>query len=200
MIDKSDRKIQKKRRQRQLRKKGSLDRSSSSLEKASLESVKSMPQLIWNGTDWRTKSGHRSPIVSIRYKLCPDGYKSAGCKMPIQKVRPRQRGPLVATSQAMADTGCSTMVAGVDFIHNFGLNEKDLVPVAATVKAANKTDIKVIGAVMVEAKLNSPGVDKITKQVVFISPMASRPYLNLEACKQLGLVPDGFPKFTLEGR
>ena len=91
------------------------------------------------------------------------------------------------------------MVAGVDFIHNLGLNEKDLVPVAKTVKAANKTDIKMIGAVIIEAKLNSPGVDKITKQIVFISPMASRPYLNLEACKQLGLVPDGFPKFTLEG-
>ena len=67
----------------------------------------------------------------------------------------------------------------MDFIHNLGLEKKDLVPVAATVKAANKADIKVIGAVIIDAKLNSPGADTITKQVVLISPMASRPYLNL---------------------
>ena len=55
MIDKSDRKVQKKRRQRQLKRKGSqedTDGSSSSLKEASLESIKSIPQLIWDGTDW----------------------------------------------------------------------------------------------------------------------------------------------------
>ena len=133
-------------------------------------------------------------MVNIKYKLCWDGYTMAGFKAPTQKVRPKQKGPLVGTTSAMADTGCSTMVAGVEFIKNIGLAKEDLVPVRTVVKAANKTKIEIIGAVIVEIRLNSPGLDRLTKQIVYISPMAARPYLNLGACKQLGLVPEFFPE------
>ena len=91
------------------------------------------------------------------------------------------------------------MIAGVDFIENIGIKNNQLIPVDTVVKAANKTVIKVDGAVIVEIRLNTPGADRSTKQIVYISPMATKTYLSLDACKHLGLVPECFPKVTTDG-
>ena len=167
--------------------------------RSEISEIKALPHLVWDDEEWKLKSDQQVPMVNIKYKLCWDGYAKAGFKAPTQKVRPKQRGPLVGTVSAMADTGCSTMVAGIEFIKNIGLTTEDLVPVRTVVKAANKTRIEIIGAVIVEIRLNSPGMDRLAKQIVYISPMAARPYLNLGACKQLGLVPESFPKQTIDG-
>ena len=158
-----------------------------------------MPPMVWKNNDWERGSGESAPMVSIKYKLAWDGYAVAGLKPPIQKVRSKQKGPLVATGKAMADTGCSTMVAGVDFMTNLGLRESDLVPTKSTVKAANKTKIEVLGALMVDIRLNTPGSEKSSKQVVFITRMTDKIYLSLSACKQLGLISKSFPHWTTEG-
>ena len=39
----------------------------------------------------------------------------------------------------------------------------------------------------------------MTKQVVYISPMADKPYLSLEACVQLGLISNSFSEETTDG-
>ena len=54
------------------------------------------------------------------------------------------------------------------------------------------------GAVIVDIRLNAAGSERITKQVVYISKMASRPYLNLDACRKLGLVSMSFPRVTVD--
>lgn len=126
-------------------------------------------------------------MVSIRYKLVWDGYATAGFAPPFQKIKPKQVGALVATARAMADTGCSSMVAGPDFYTNLGLSKNDLIPVKTIVRAANRTVIDIVGAVIVDIRLNAAGSERMTKQVVYISEMATKPYLNLEVCKHLGL-------------
>ena len=78
------------------------------------------------------------------------------------------KGALVATSKAMADTGCSTMVAGIDFIRYIGLTESDLVPTMSTVRAANKAKIEILGELIVDIRLITPSADKATKQVVLL--------------------------------
>ena len=56
--------------------------------------------------------------------------------IPIQaiKSRPRNKGPSVATVKAMADTGCSQMITGTDFIKNIGIKGDQLIPVDTVVK------------------------------------------------------------------
>ena len=138
-------------------------------------------------------------MINIKYTLCRDGYVHAGLIIPVQKIRPKLKGPLLATARAMMDTGCSSMVAGTDFVTNLDLKIEDLVPVKTVVWAANRTDIKIIGATIVNIKTNAPGSLKMKKKVAFISDMATIPYLNLEACKHLGLVPESFPRVTVDG-
>ena len=73
-----------------------------------LAAVKTMPQMIWQDYNWKPTQHESAPMVNIKYTLCCDGYVHAGLRVPIQKVRPKLRGPLIATAQAMADTGCTS--------------------------------------------------------------------------------------------
>ena len=101
--------------------------------------------------------------------------------------------PFTATCDALADTGCTTMLAGLSFVHNLGLKKSDLVPVRTEIKAANRSEIRIIGAIIVEIKLHKPRENGNTKQVVYITDMIDRVFLSLEACIQLGLIGESFP-------
>ena len=114
-----------------------------------MAATKTLPHLVWHDEEWKAKNHQDSPLVSIRYKLDWDGYVVAGFPPLIQKVKVKQSGALVATARAMADTGCSSMVAGPEFYKNLGLVKEDLIPVKTVVKAANRTVIDIIGAVIV---------------------------------------------------
>ena len=81
-------------------------------------------------------------MVKIKYKLCPDGYKHAGLPFPKQADR-RRKHAVVSITTAMADTGCSTMVAGLDFVYALGITKRDLVPAETEVKAVIKTKIDI---------------------------------------------------------
>ena len=55
------------------------------------------------------------------------------------------------------------------------------------------------GALIFDIRLNTPGVDRSIKQIVYISPIAMKTYLSLDACKHLGFIPECFPKVTTDG-
>ena len=96
----------------------------------------------------------KAPLVSIRYRLCRDGYSAAGRSVPKCRTKTIGSKPVMATIKALADTGCTTMVAGMTFVRQLGLIKEDLLPVTTSIKAANKTDIVIIGAVIVEISLD----------------------------------------------
>ena len=48
-----------------------------------------------------------------------------------------------------------------------------------------------------EIKLSKINKQRISKQVVYISPNASRVFLNREACEQLGLISESFPNVEI---
>ena len=133
-------------------------------------------------------------MISIRYRLCPDGYEAAGYKVPVRHSSQPNKEAVVATSSALADTGCTTMVAGMTFVQNLGLKASDLLPVRTEIKAANKTEIKIIGAIIVDIRVNGGDNNKVAKQVVYITSSVDKVFLNLESLIQLGLIQDSFPK------
>ena len=67
---------------------------------------------------------------------------------------PCQKTQIVATTSSLGDTGCSSMIAGMDFVKSLGLAKKDLLPVEMSMRAANKTAIDIIGAVIAEIKVD----------------------------------------------
>ena len=58
------------------------------------------------------------------------------------------------TVKAMADTGCQSCLAGINVMQKIGLQEKDLVPVRMSMRAANERDIQILGAIIVRAQVN----------------------------------------------
>ena len=154
----AEKKVMKKEQQR-LRKRATIVNSQST----------PIPHLIWNGSEWRIQPSKKHPMVSIKYRLCPEGYKYLGRPLPKRRCKSdtSQGSVVVAKAKAMADTGCSTMVAGLSFIKDLGLNELDLLPVKTDVRAANRSKIEILGAVVVEIRLDRAGIsNKFIRQVI----------------------------------
>ena len=84
-----------------------------------------IPHLVWESGKWKVKDNEKAPNVPIKYRLCHDGYQAAGRKLPKGRISDDSR-PFTATCTALADTGCTTMVAGLSFMKNLGLERKDL--------------------------------------------------------------------------
>ena len=84
---------------------------------------------------------------------------------------------------------------------NHKLTSKDVLPVSLKMRAANKTKIYFMGALIVNIKRVGPlGSDKETMQVVYIAKDAPRVPLSQEACKNLWLVHDSFPHVEVNSR
>ena len=54
------------------------------------------------------------------------------------------------TVKAMAVTGCQSCLAGINVVQKIGLQEKELVPVRMSMRAANERDIQILGAIIIK--------------------------------------------------
>ena len=77
-------------------------------------------------------------------------------------------------------------------MRSLGLSEDDLTSCDMSVCGADSTDIKVLGAVLVEFKCKDSPLT--SKQVMYICEGVAGALLSLNACIDLGLVPENFPK------
>ena len=190
MIESAEKKIKKKSRQREKKKWGKEEESLlniSSTINAKRGKGWRLPHIVWRENKWVEAPAKPPPIVQIKYRLAYNDYVDLGIPPPDKPV-------FVATTASLGDTGCSSMIAGVEFARDLGLAKRDLLPVEMSMRAANKTNIDIIGALIVEIKV--VGHETVSKQVVYIATNASRVFLNREACEQLGLVPKNFPQIN----
>ena len=79
-------------------------------------------------------------------------------------------------------------------MRSLGLSENDLTPCDMSVCGADNANIKVLGALLVEFAYKNTALK--SKQVVYICDGVGGALLSLEACIDLGLVAEDFPKQT----
>ena len=72
-----------------------------------------------------------------------------------------------------------------------GLKTTDLLPVSLKMHAANNSDIKILGAILV--KIAEPQGRRSSRQMVYITDHVSNLFLSRETCTDLGIIPTGFP-------
>ena len=111
MLEAATKKFEKKQRQWMLRREGNV-----------VASVRTLPHFVWRDDNWTVKPARKAPIVKIKFKLCPDGYRRAGLPFPRQ-ADCRRKQAVVSITTAMADTGCSMMVTGLNFIYALGITK-----------------------------------------------------------------------------
>ncbi len=73
-----------------------------------------------------------------------------------------------------------------------GLEKRDLIPASLTMRSASGNQLPIIGAALTRIRLTQSGRE--TRQMVYISPIATKLYLSLSTCTDLGLIRNDFPR------
>ena len=140
------------------------------------------------GRGWLKQAARSKPIVRLNSRIDMNAYKSLGLKPPAKQAK-------VSGGQHLADTEASICLGGKTYLRSLGLSEDDLTPCDMSVRGANNSSIKVLGALLVEFSLGQgnkqPGqVQPTSKQIVYICEGVVGALLSLEACIDLGLVQE----------
>lgn len=129
---------------------------------------------------WIKRRSKPQPFIQLRVDLNPCDYKTLG--------HPLKGGNRVTTTEAMADTGCQSCLAGADMLRRLGLKREDLIPVNLNMHAANDNNLPIQGATIL--RLTSKTSGRSTRQMVYITTNVRKMYLSREACTDLGIIPN----------
>ena len=109
----------------------------------------------------------------------------------------RRSCPTVAQTAitAMADTGAqSCLWSMTGFLAAAGFTPSDRIPVSIDLVAANKSPIKIAGAIILRLQGHSPDSEPLScANMVYVSEAARGFYLSWEAMMDLGIVSPNFP-------
>ena len=94
-----------------------------------------------------------------------------------------------------ADTGCKSVLFGINLINRLGFKNSDPIPVKTRMSAVNRDVISTLGAVILRLSGKS-GSGKVieTAQICYVTDLIEGAYLSREACTTLGIIPSDFPR------
>ena len=133
---------------------------------------------------WTRRASKPQPYIQLEASTRTTDYKTLGYTLP--------GGNRTTLIEGMADTGCQSCLSGTHMLNKLNLTQQDLIPVQLQMKAANKSCIKVIGAILV--RITSMDTKKETRQMVYITTNVKGLFLSREACTDLGIIPSDFPR------
>ena len=158
-------------------------------ESAIRESVDNMnegtlPHQSWDPrtATWVTRRSPPQPILDILVSTHREDYQSHG-----HTLRKEKRN--LATT-ALADTGCQSCLAGPALQKGLCLSAQDLIPTSLSMNSASGHPLPILGAALIRLTLGSSG--RSTRQMVYFSPKATKLYLSLATCTDLGLIGSQF--------
>ena len=177
-----------KKRKESLRSVESADRTFASAVRSVSQSGSpgtSHPHMEWDGTTFTPTPPAPPPWIDVKVSMMPAAHATFGVKW-----RGSRRGlHNPKSAQALADSGCQTSTAGLDFLHEINCPESFLIPTCHQIMGITKSSLDVVGAVLLRIEYQG----QITRQMVHISRKTRGLYLSESALKQLGLLPLNFP-------
>ena len=91
----------------------------------------------------------------------------------------------------VADSGCQSTAIPPSVAYKAGYRRKDFLPVTSRMNGAGRSDLGVIGAVVLDFRIKD--FDEITKQLCYVCTKIDRVYLSMEGLQSLGCLPPQFP-------
>ena len=138
---------------------------------------------------WSCQPSKAQPFINLAMSTHKDDYQALGFTMTCP--------PCSCTLQGMADTGCQSCLCGLQIIRKLGMSEKDLIPVTMRMHAANKQDIKILGAAIVRlCGISKTGKQLQTRQILYVTDNADKLFISREACIALGMISKDFPQLV----
>ena len=150
-----------------------------------VESIAITHHVYDSSNGWCQRKSRNQPTINISLRTCAEDYASFNRSLP------RYRTILMPV---LADTGCMSCLCGMKTIHQLGMRKRDLIPVTVEMKAANKSKVHVIGAVVIRFSAKDVnGEVWESRQLCYVTDATDTMYLSREACEDLGLISNNFP-------
>ena len=167
----------------------SLCWQNSERENAIRESVADMtegtlPHQTWDSStgSWVKRRSPPQPNLDVLVSTHQEDYKTHGHTLR------REKRNLATT--ALADTGCQSCLAGPALQKELGLETQDLIPASLSMSSASGHPLPILGAALIRLELKNSG--RSTRQMVYFSTKATKLYLSLATCTDLGLIGSQF--------
>ena len=148
-------------------------------------SGKSHPHMEWDGAAFTPTPPSPPPWIDVKVSLMPAAHASFGIKWTGNRRGLHNPRP----AKGLADSGCQTSTAGLDFLHNINCPESFLLQTHHQIMGITKSSLDIVGAVLLRVEYQG----QVTRQMVHISRKTRGFYLSERALKDLGLLPENFP-------
>ena len=137
---------------------------------------------------WLARKPEAHPAITTSISLCTDAYRDLGLPTPaVTKQESKQC--------SLPDTGAMMTVAGPALIHSLGIKKKELIPLASGVSTADNAGLGMLGGVMINISGRAEdGSSRTSKQLCYIAENIHCLFLSKQACRDLGIIGDNFPK------
>ena len=142
---------------------------------------------IFTDNGWREAPSDPHPSMQMNISACPEDHAQFG--HPIHQ----HSSPKSSSQIVVCDTGCMSTAVPPAAAYKVGLKKRDFIPVASRLNGVDKSDLGVIGAVVMKFQLKSGNKLLSTKQLCYVCTKVDRIYLNCAGLKQLGIVAKEFP-------
>ena len=138
---------------------------------------------------WIAKPSAPQPTILVTTKPCPDDHSHFGHPVSnIASLRP------ILSSHVCADTGCQSTAIPPSYAYKAGYKKKDFIPVACKMNGAGRSDLGVIGAVVMEFTYTGANNETFTtKQLCYICERVGSVYLSRQALTDLHCISPQFP-------
>ena len=146
---------------------------------------KRYPHMEWDGHTFTPTLPAPPPRLDVTATMMP----SAHGKLGVKWTGSRHGLHKSHTVTSLADSGCQTTTAGVDFLESIGCPQSYLIPTSHQIIGITSSSLDLLGAVMIRFDHNG----KTARQMVHISSKLHGLYLSNTALKQLGLLSEDFP-------
>ena len=91
--------------------------------------------------------------------------------------------------QAIADTGATVLVGGMNLVNQLGVKKHELIPVSYNVGGVNQGKLELLGGLLVNVSLG----DRDHQELCYIAKGVEDLLLSGATMKALGIIPENFP-------
>jgi hypothetical protein len=138
---------------------------------------------------WVARPSAPHPTILVTATPCPDDHSEFG--HPVTDAAGLKPVPLCPVC---ADTGCQSTCVPPSYAYKAGYRRKDFIPVASRMNGAGKSDLGVLGAVVMEFSCTGgDGVTHVTRQLCYVCDRVDRVYLSRQALTDLCCISPQFP-------
>ena len=143
---------------------------------------------------WLPMRPRDSPMIQIQYSVDRAAY--ADLNLPLPRLSAGHHPGRSTPTSSVCDTGAQLMVVPQSLMTNMQIKPDSIFPIQTRINGVSNAPVQVEGGILLRltAKNSITGVVKTSHQLAYVSKYVNNPYLSLNACIDLGLIPANFPQ------